>query len=136
MPTVLRFGRSCYTMPKVLIILSDAHAFPLQKKDGTVVEEETGFFLMELAKPLSKLLDAGFEVTVSPRPPVNSLALSNSVHTVRFTRRQAPERRPTIRIDLARLPRRLVGEEQGERADRAHGDREQPRLPAAVPRLI
>lgn len=60
-------------MPKVLIILSDAHAFPLQKKDGTVVEEETGFFLMELAKPLSKLLDAGYEVTVSPRLPVKRI---------------------------------------------------------------
>jgi hypothetical protein len=51
-------------MPKVLIILSDAHAFPLKKSDGTVVEEETGFFLMELAKPLAKILDAGYEVTV------------------------------------------------------------------------
>lgn len=51
-------------MSKVLIILSDAHAFPLHKKDGTVVDEETGFFLMELAKPLTKLLDAGYEVTV------------------------------------------------------------------------
>jgi putative intracellular protease/amidase len=51
-------------MPKVLIILSDAHAFPLKKSDGTVVEEETGFFLMELAEPLAKILDAGYEVTV------------------------------------------------------------------------
>jgi putative intracellular protease/amidase len=50
---------------KILIILSDAHAFPLKKSDGTIVDEETGFFLMELAKPLSKLLDAGYEVTVS-----------------------------------------------------------------------
>jgi hypothetical protein len=49
---------------KVLIILSDAHSFPLKKADGTVVDEETGFFLMELAKPLSKILDAGYEVTV------------------------------------------------------------------------
>jgi hypothetical protein len=50
--------------PKVLIILSDAHAFEVKKKDGTVAEEETGFFLMELAKPLAKLIDAGYQVTV------------------------------------------------------------------------
>lgn len=61
-------------MPKVLIILSDAHAFPLKKKDGTVVEEETGFFLMELAKPLTKLLDAGYEVTVRPSVSVTASA--------------------------------------------------------------
>jgi len=48
---------------KVLIILSDAHAFPVTKKDGTVVEEESGVFLMELAKPLGALLDAGYSVT-------------------------------------------------------------------------
>lgn len=50
---------------KVLIILSDAHAFPLTKPDGKVVHEETGVFLMELAKPLSIILDAGYDVTVS-----------------------------------------------------------------------
>jgi hypothetical protein len=49
---------------KVLIILSDAHSFTVKKPGDDVVEEETGFFLMELAKPLSKLLDAGYEVTV------------------------------------------------------------------------
>jgi hypothetical protein len=54
---------------KVLIILSDAHSFPLKKADGTVVDEETGFFLMELAKPLSKILDAGYEVTVRMPAP-------------------------------------------------------------------
>jgi hypothetical protein len=59
---------------KVLIILSDAHAFAVTKSDGTVVEEETGFFLMELAKPLAKLLDAGYEVTVR----VHDLALGIS----------------------------------------------------------
>ncbi|EIN14256.1 ThiJ/PfpI family protein [Punctularia strigosozonata HHB-11173 SS5] len=48
---------------KVLIVLSDAHAFPVKKKDGTVVEEETGFFLHELAAPLTKLLDYGIQVT-------------------------------------------------------------------------
>jgi len=48
---------------KVLIILSDADFFVVKKKDGTEVKEETGVFLMELAKPLAALLDAGYEVT-------------------------------------------------------------------------
>jgi len=49
---------------KVLIILSDAHTFDVKMKDGTVKQEETGFFLMELAKPLKMLLDDGYEVEV------------------------------------------------------------------------
>ncbi|ODQ50013.1 ThiJ/PfpI family protein [Saitoella complicata NRRL Y-17804] len=53
---------------KVLIILSDAHSFPLHKSDGTTVDQPSGFFLMELAKPLAKILDAGYEVTfASPK---------------------------------------------------------------------
>lgn len=52
---------------KVLIILSDAHSFPLHKTrgpdQGKVVDQPSGFFLQELAKPLQKLLDAGHEVT-------------------------------------------------------------------------
>lgn len=57
---------------KVLIILSDAHTFPLKKKSGPdaglVVEQPSGFFLQELAKPLQKFLDAGHEVTfASPK---------------------------------------------------------------------
>jgi putative intracellular protease/amidase len=48
---------------KVLIIVSDAHSFPLKKSDGSTVNQATGYFLMELAKPLKKLLDAGYEVT-------------------------------------------------------------------------
>jgi putative intracellular protease/amidase len=47
---------------KVLIIVSDAHSFPLKKPDGSVVDQPTGYFLMELAKPLKKLLDAGYEI--------------------------------------------------------------------------
>jgi len=48
---------------KVLIILSDASTFPIEKKDGSVAQEESGVFVMELAKPLQALLDAGYEVT-------------------------------------------------------------------------
>ncbi|KAK5699232.1 hypothetical protein LTS12_028475 [Elasticomyces elasticus] len=57
---------------KILIVLSDAHSFPLNKTSGSdagkTVNQPTGFFLMELAKPLQKLLDAGHEVTfASPK---------------------------------------------------------------------
>lgn len=57
---------------KILIVLSDAHSFPLKKTSGSdagkTVDQPTGFFLMELAKPLQKLLDAGHEVTfASPK---------------------------------------------------------------------
>jgi putative intracellular protease/amidase len=51
----------------ILIILSDAHSFPMKKTfgeyKGKIVDQPSGFFLMELAKPLSKILDAGYEVT-------------------------------------------------------------------------
>jgi hypothetical protein len=53
------------SVPHILIILSDAHAFPLKKKDGTIVEEESGFFLHELAAPLTRFLDEGYQVTAS-----------------------------------------------------------------------
>ncbi|RHZ64507.1 hypothetical protein CDV55_106347 [Aspergillus turcosus] len=57
---------------KILIILSDAKSFPLHKTSGPeagkTVQQPSGFFLMELAKPLQKLLDAGYEVTfASPK---------------------------------------------------------------------
>jgi putative intracellular protease/amidase len=52
---------------KVLIILSDADYFDMKKTSGAdagkVVSQPSGFFLMELAKPLSKILEAGYEVT-------------------------------------------------------------------------
>jgi len=70
---------------KVLIIMSDAHSFPLKKKSGTdadkTVDQPSGFFLMELAKPLRKLLEAGYEVTFAspegkePAPDPNSESL-------------------------------------------------------------
>jgi putative intracellular protease/amidase len=70
---------------KVLIILSDAHSFPLHKKTSNgeqeIVPQESGFFLMELAKPLQKILDAGYEVTFAspqgktPQPDPNSESL-------------------------------------------------------------
>lgn len=68
------------TQKKVLIILSDAHAFPLHKPDGTVTDEESGFFLSELAKPLMRILDAGYAVTfASPQgkqPNIDPLSKS------------------------------------------------------------
>ncbi|KAJ5467297.1 ThiJ/PfpI [Penicillium sp. IBT 31633x] len=70
---------------KVLIILSDAHSFPLRKTTGTdagkVVDQPSGFFLHELAKPLHKILAAGHEVTFAspkglpPAPDPNSESL-------------------------------------------------------------
>lgn len=65
---------------KILIIMSDADSFPLQKGSDTV-PKESGFFLMELAKPLSALLTAGYEVTFAspkgqtPKPDPNSETL-------------------------------------------------------------
>ncbi|KAJ5653890.1 class I glutamine amidotransferase-like protein [Penicillium lividum] len=57
---------------KVLIIMSDAHSIPLKKTTrpnaGQIVDQPSGFFLQELAKPLQKLLDNGHEVTfASPK---------------------------------------------------------------------
>lgn len=67
---------------KILIILSDANSFPLKKSTGEgatrTVDQPSGFFLMELAKPLQKLLDAGHEITFAspngqePVPDPNS----------------------------------------------------------------
>ncbi|EED14337.1 ThiJ/PfpI family protein [Talaromyces stipitatus ATCC 10500] len=50
---------------KVLIVLSDAHSFPLKKPASSsndkdqIVQQPSGFFLMELAKPLAQLLESG-----------------------------------------------------------------------------
>jgi len=49
----------------VLIIMSDAASFPLHNvgPEGKTIDQPSGYFLMELAKPLSGLLEAGYEVT-------------------------------------------------------------------------
>lgn len=75
---------------RILIVLSDANYFPLKKPAGSgegsssnskIVDQPSGFFLMELAKPLQKLLDAGHEVTFAspegrePQPDPNSESL-------------------------------------------------------------
>ncbi|KAH9932156.1 ThiJ/PfpI family protein [Amylocystis lapponica] len=77
---------------KVLIILSDAHSFPVNKPDGTTTQEDTGFFLTELAKPLQKLLDAGYDVTfASPkggRPSVDPLSESLLVYFGNWKQKQ------------------------------------------------
>jgi putative intracellular protease/amidase len=53
------------TPKKVLIVVSDAHSFPLYNtgSEGKTISQDSGYFLMELAKPLQKILDAGHEVT-------------------------------------------------------------------------
>ncbi|OXC67079.1 hypothetical protein AYX13_04352 [Cryptococcus neoformans] len=69
---------------KILIIMSDASTIPLLKKSEcgkTTTDQSAGFFLMELAKPLSKFLSAGCEVTFAsplgktPTPDPNSESL-------------------------------------------------------------
>ena len=70
---------------KILIILSDADSIPLKKTSGPnqeeTIDQPSGFFLQELAKPLQKLLDAGHEVTFAspkgyePTPDPNSESL-------------------------------------------------------------
>ncbi|RPB08499.1 ThiJ/PfpI family protein [Morchella conica CCBAS932] len=48
---------------KVLIVLSGCHSIAIQKKDGSKIEQETGYFLKELAQPLQLLLDNDYSVT-------------------------------------------------------------------------
>ncbi|KAF2139250.1 uncharacterized protein K452DRAFT_289804 [Aplosporella prunicola CBS 121167] len=68
---------------KILIILSDANSFPLHNTgtEGKTIQQPSGFFLMELAKPLQKILDSGYEVTFAspkgnePKPDPNSESL-------------------------------------------------------------
>jgi len=69
---------------KVLIIMSDASSFPLYNvgSDSKTVDQPSGYFLMELAKPLQGLLDAGYEVTFAspegkePTPDPLSVSLA------------------------------------------------------------
>lgn len=69
---------------KILIIMSDAHSFPLYNTgpDGKTVSQPSGYFLMELAKPLQKFLDANYEVTFAspegkePQPDPLSVSLA------------------------------------------------------------
>jgi putative intracellular protease/amidase len=70
---------------KILVVLSDAHSFPLKKTSGSdrgkIIDQPSGFFFQELAKPLQKLLDLGHEVTFAspkgqePTPDPNSVSL-------------------------------------------------------------
>ncbi|KAI9376024.1 isoprenoid synthase domain-containing protein [Aspergillus egyptiacus] len=75
-----------HRLKKILIILSDANAFPMKKTSGEAtgqtISQPSGFFLMELAKPLQKLLESGHEVVFAspsgkepvPDPTSESLA--------------------------------------------------------------
>jgi len=86
---------------KVLIILSDSDSFPLKKVSGSdagtteTVNQPSGVFLKELAKPLQKMLDAGHEVTfASPKgqtPAVDSNSKSLLVYAGNFYERQQEE---------------------------------------------
>jgi putative intracellular protease/amidase len=68
---------------KILIVVSDAHSFPLYNtgSEGETLSQDSGYFLMELAKPLQKILDAGYEVTFAspegkePKPDPLSTSL-------------------------------------------------------------
>jgi putative intracellular protease/amidase len=69
---------------KVLIVMSDADSFPLHNvgSEGKTIDQPSGYFLMELAKPLKGLLDAGYEVTFAsptgkePTPDPLSVSLA------------------------------------------------------------
>ncbi|KAH9827567.1 ThiJ/PfpI family protein [Teratosphaeria destructans] len=69
-----------YSPKKILIVVSDANEFPLKEGDETV-SQPSGFFLKELAQPLQKILDKGYEVTFAspegkePQPDPNSESL-------------------------------------------------------------
>lgn len=68
---------------KILIVLSDASSFPLYNtdSDSKTLSQPSGYFLMELAKPLQKVLAAGHKVTFAsplgqePTPDPNSVSL-------------------------------------------------------------
>lgn len=69
---------------RVLIVMSDAASFPLYNvgTDGKTIQQPSGYFLMELAKPLSRLLEEGYEVTFAspegkePTPDPLSVSLA------------------------------------------------------------
>jgi len=65
---------------KVLVILSGCHSIALQKKDGRKFDQETGFFLKELAQPLIQLVEAGYQpVMATPQGTAAKMdPLSNS----------------------------------------------------------
>lgn len=82
---------------KILIIMSDASSFPLYNtgSDGKTVSQESGYFLMELAKPLQKFLDAGNEVTfASPQgkePHLDPLSVSLAAYAGNFYARNSDQ---------------------------------------------
>ncbi|EAU81043.1 ThiJ/PfpI family protein [Coprinopsis cinerea okayama7 len=80
---------------KILIILSGADSFAVEKPDGNVSEEKTGFFLTELATPLEKILDAGYDVVfASPhgnKPSIDPLSESILVYMGNYWRKKKEE---------------------------------------------
>jgi len=84
---------------KVLIIMSDSSSFPLYKPDPSSdtsdkkkVDQPSGYFLMELAKPLFHLLESGYEVTfASPlgqEPTPDPLSVSLAAFAGNYYERQ------------------------------------------------
>ncbi|KAH6915668.1 ThiJ/PfpI family protein [Coprinopsis sp. MPI-PUGE-AT-0042] len=80
---------------KILIILSGADSFTVEQADGNLTEEKTGFFLTELATPLEKILDAGYDVEfASPggqKPSIDPLSQSLMVYMGNYWRKQKEE---------------------------------------------
>jgi putative intracellular protease/amidase len=82
---------------KVLIIMSDASSFPLHNTgtEGKTIQQPSGYFMMELTKPLQKLLDEGYEVTfASPEgkePTPDPLSTSLLTYAGNFYARKRDE---------------------------------------------
>jgi putative intracellular protease/amidase len=82
---------------KILIVVSDAASFPLYNtgSEGKTVSQDSGYFLMELAKPLEKILDAGYEVTFSSpegkEPQPDPLSTSLLAYAGNFYSRQSDQ---------------------------------------------
>ncbi|KAK4445280.1 ThiJ/PfpI family protein [Podospora aff. communis PSN243] len=79
---------------KVLIIMSDASSFPLYNvgAEHKTIQQPSGYFLTELAKPLARLLQEGYQVTfASPlgkEPTPDPLSLSLAAFAGNFYERQ------------------------------------------------
>ncbi|KIJ34829.1 hypothetical protein M422DRAFT_782730 [Sphaerobolus stellatus SS14] len=50
---------------KVIVVLSGCQSIALQKKDGRKIDQETGFFMKELAQPLIQIIEAGYTPVIA-----------------------------------------------------------------------
>jgi putative intracellular protease/amidase len=83
---------------KVLVIVSDANSFPVHKANETI-SQPSGFFLMELAKPLQKLLDNGYEVTFASPEGEEPQADPNSESLLAFLGNYQEKKRENTLIE-------------------------------------